>query len=68
MQLKKLNILNIKRSLTREEMKKIMAGIADCQNYGEHCDTEQQLNCCSGLSCIDNKCDVPPAPEKSKKN
>lgn len=68
MKLEKLGIATMQRELTRAEMKKIMAGIADCQNYGERCDPEQQLNCCSGLSCINGKCGLKPsAPEESNK-
>ncbi|NLR68050.1 hypothetical protein HGH92_27340 [Chitinophaga varians] len=44
------------QAMDREAMKKIRAAVADCQRYGEACNTEQQLNCCSGLYCVDAVC------------
>ncbi|MGN7823611.1 hypothetical protein HGH92_27350 [Chitinophaga varians] len=57
-ELKKLNFRQMKQALTPEEMKKIMAGIPDCQVHAAHCDTESALNCCSGLYCEGNVCVV----------
>jgi len=66
MKLIKLSLDEMEKKLTRKEMKKIMAGIADCQLYGQHCDTGQAINCCTGLSCIDFKCTIKPSDQREK--
>lgn len=68
MKLEKLSYAGMKRELTPKERKKIMAGINDCQNYGEPCDPEKQLNCCNGLVCINGRCGLPSELEELKKN
>lgn len=67
MKLEKLSFLAMQRELTRKEIKKIIAGVTDCQHYGQRCDQGQQLNSCSGL-CINNSCGMKlSVPERSGK-
>lgn len=45
--------------LTREQLKVLMGGDADsgdCQGSGSACNTQQALNCCNGLHCVEFVC------------
>jgi hypothetical protein len=59
---KKLNFSEIKSTLSRDEMKKIMAGSGSCQEYNQICDSRINLNCCTGLTCTTEGCKHPNLP------
>lgn len=55
------------KKLSKDEMKKVVGGNANdlgdenenpkpCQEHGDICATDKQLNCCNGLVCADYKC------------
>lgn len=54
MQTKKMSLANIQGKLSREEMKKIMAGSGDCclSEYSWDCSSAKP--CCTGLNCVRN--------------
>lgn len=57
MKKKKLNFVSAHAILSKKQMKAISAGSGhSCTGVGGDCDTEQQLNCCSGLVCQDHEC------------
>jgi hypothetical protein len=56
--MKKLNFENIKNVLSRDEMKKIMAGSGNCQERGQKCNSANHLNCCSELTCAEFVCKI----------
>jgi hypothetical protein len=52
MKKEKLNLKSIKKVMSREEMKNIMAGSGNCNPRGGACGPYTQSVCCSGLQCI----------------
>ena len=57
--MKKVSFDELENTLTRTEMKAIMAGSGgDCQGLGQPCNTPVK-NCCSGLVCASFKCQIP---------
>lgn len=58
MKTKKLNFKDLKGSISRDEMKKIMAGSGTCAGLNQFCNTPV-TNCCSGYVCASHKCQHP---------
>ena len=63
MKTKKLNYAEMGKTLTRAEMKQIMAGSGGtCQNDGDKCSSADHVNCCSGLVCANYTCQIATSP------
>jgi len=51
--------------LSRDEMKKIMAGSGgDCQGYLDYCNSLKHKNCCNDYVCANNLCQHPTMLQK----
>lgn len=60
MELKKMNLKDIQGALSREDMKKIMAGSGgNCGGHYDYCNSINHINCCTGYVCAENLCQTP---------
>ncbi len=50
------------KTLTRAEMKQIMAGSGNCQGLNDKCSSADHVNGCSGYVCANYKCQIVTSP------